>query len=1038
MIGTYIVRFLKAHGIAVLTIAVLSVLIRIFLHFSFILSFIILFALYLIIGFAIDQFAEKRGLKKGAKRLKEKQQTVTEKQETAAEKQYVRSEGCMTRRASIDHRLKKVSTTMDSIVSQSPEAGKQPAEAPGAQKTGQAPQTTAEASLELKRRNPVKATSDPRFDNDFLSSAERRGGSDPLGDNTSDFIKSNDMMYKKYAERNLAAEANAKEQEETALTQPAETAENAERPAASETAGIAENAETVIQEPAETAPETQNEPPEQLAEAEANTDAAKETDIRFEGGMSEESAQQLAAILNPQDIKSDTEFSEQLTEKVDEMVKENHSTFVRRRRYTLLHANDVPMTNHAQSDQTARRQSSPAPKREAEEHREEIRSHMSEDIDPSGSIFDVADSESSGKNRQKDRVNIDTGAVNELFSAQRQDPVLKPSASEYRRRYENSRTDRQSSKELMAEREAREAKAREAAEAAVREAAERARAERAERESQLREQAESAKAEKADAEETRTEETKARTASDKTAEKTGSAGTPETSEPSVKPQETEKTVFKVTKKYDFPEIGLLSAPEGKTDSGVINAEEDPKAQRLISTLESFGVGAKVVGVMRGPAVTRYEVQPNPGVKVSRIVALADDIALNLASTGVRIEAPIPGKEAVGIEVPNTKVDLVYLRQVIESPEFKDSGSKVTVALGRDIAGKNIVADISKMPHLLIAGATGSGKSVCINTIVASILYKSGPEDVRLIMIDPKIVELGVYNGIPHLLVPVVTNPKKAAGALAWAVSEMERRYTVFSECNVRDIKSYNALAQQRKDIEKMPLIVVIIDELADLMMVAAKEIEDSIIRLAQKARAAGLHLIIATQRPSVDVITGLIKANIPSRIAFAVSSQVDSRTILDGGGAEKLLGRGDMLFHPIGMAKPLRVQGAFVSDSEIERLSENVSKAYGEVVYSDLIQAAIDAKDKPPVPQGGEGENGGEDADQDTEMIEAAAQLAIEYKQLSTSFLQRKLRLGYARASRIVDALESEGLISEADGSKPRQLLMTKEEWEARRAADNG
>ena len=492
------------------------------------------------------------------------------------------------------------------------------------------------------------------------------------------------------------------------------------------------------------------------------------------------------------------------------------------------------------------------------------------------------------------------------------------------------------------------------------------------------------------------------------------------------------------KQYELPPVDLLSGPRGTDNVGVVNAEDDPKAQKLINTLESFGVGARITGVMRGPAVTRYELQPNPGIKVSRIVALSDDIALNLASTGVRIEAPNPGKEAIGIEVPNQQVEIVALRQVIESSEFRNSASPLSVALGRDIAGKNIVADIAKMPHLLIAGATGSGKSVCINTLVASVLYNAGPADVRMIMIDPKLVELGVYNGIPHLLVPVVTNPKKAAGALSWAVQEMEQRYTAFSEQNVRDIRAYNALAESRKDLTKMPQILIIIDELADLMMVAAKEIEESIIRLAQKARAAGLHIIIATQRPSVDVITGLIKANIPSRIAFAVTSQIDSRTILDGGGAEKLLGRGDMLFHPIGMAKPLRVQGAFVSDSEIEALADSVRSSYGTALYSSDIQQSIDQKDKDKDKDknqaSGGADNGEDDADADLEMIDAAAQLALEYKQLSTSFLQRKLRLGYSRASRIVDFLEAEGLISSADGSKPRQLLMTREEWEQHRA----
>ena len=442
--------------------------------------------------------------------------------------------------------------------------------------------------------------------------------------------------------------------------------------------------------------------------------------------------------------------------------------------------------------------------------------------------------------------------------------------------------------------------------------------------------------------------------------------------------------------------------------------------------------------MRGPAVTRYELQPNPGVKVSKIVSLSDDIALNLASAGVRMEAPIPGKEAVGIEVPNKTVEMVYLRDVIDSRDFNESKSNLTFAIGKDIAGKNIIADIGKMPHLLIAGATGSGKSVCINTIIASLLYKSGPDDVKLILVDPKIVELGVYNGIPHLLVPVVTDPRKAAGALAWAVGEMEQRYTAFSQHGVRDLNSYNELAKRDRSISHMPQIVIIIDELADLMMTAAKEIEESIIRLAQKARAAGVHLIIATQRPSVDVITGLIKANIPSRIAFAVTSQVDSRTILDGGGAEKLLGRGDMLFHPIGKQKPLRVQGAFVSDGEIEKLVTFVKESWGEVTYDDEIEKSIE-QEANRKKAGSNGHSAASDAmdddideglDADSDLIEQAAQIAFEYNQISASFLQRKLRLGYSRASRIIDTLEERGLISSADGSKPRRIIMTQEEWD--------
>ena len=502
---------------------------------------------------------------------------------------------------------------------------------------------------------------------------------------------------------------------------------------------------------------------------------------------------------------------------------------------------------------------------------------------------------------------------------------------------------------------------------------------------------------------------------------------------------SKKKITRKNQKYIKPDVELLQqARLGRgIDVDVLEQEQNQRAKRLVDTLSSFGVGAKIVGVMRGPAVTRYELQPNPGVKVSKIVSLSDDIALNLAAAGVRIEAPIPGKEAVGIEVPNKNVEMVYLRDVIDSNEFKELKSNLSFAIGKDIAGKNIVADIGKMPHLLIAGATGSGKSVCINTIIASILYKSGPNDVKLILVDPKIVELGVYNGIPHLLVPVVTDPRKAAGALAWAVGEMEARYTAFSQHGVRDLNSYNELAKKDRSITHMPQIVIVIDELADLMMTAAKEIEDSIIRLAQKARAAGVHLIIATQRPSVDVITGLIKANIPSRIAFAVTSQVDSRTILDGGGAEKLLGRGDMLFHPIGRQKPLRVQGAFVSDGEIERLVNFVKESWGAVTYDESIEQSIEQEANrrkgAAAGHGGSSDSSDDDLDNeidgDSELIEQAAQIAFEYNQISASFLQRKLRLGYSRASRIIDTLEEKGLISSADGSKPRRIIMTEEEW---------
>lgn len=499
-----------------------------------------------------------------------------------------------------------------------------------------------------------------------------------------------------------------------------------------------------------------------------------------------------------------------------------------------------------------------------------------------------------------------------------------------------------------------------------------------------------------------------------------------------------KTTQKFSKKeeasaYAYPPLDLLKVGKRRQPEDIerLEAEQQRRGAKLIETLQSFGVGAKVIGITSGPAVTRFEIQPNSGVKVSKIVSLSDDIALNLASNGVRIEAPIPGKAAIGIEIPNREVDTVYLRDVIDSSEYRDASTKIPCALGKDIAGNVIIGDIAKMPHLLIAGSTGSGKSVCINTIIASILFKASPEEVRFIMVDPKVVELGIYNGIPHLLVPVVTHPKKAASAVAWAVGEVERRYALFAQYNVRDLKSYNLIDAKRKEPgqEKLPQIVIIIDELADLMMVASKDIEDSIIRLAQKARAAGVHLVIATQRPSVDVITGLIKANIPSRIAFAVTSQIDSRTILDGSGAEKLLGRGDMLYHPIGQAKPKRVQGAFVSDGEIEALVAHIKGQYGEAEYSQEVTECMENALKAPTPAAGKEEN---DESEEDALLQDAADLAFEFHQLSASFLQRKLKVGYSRAARLVDLLEERGLLSGADGSKPRQLLLTREEWDSR------
>ena len=473
--------------------------------------------------------------------------------------------------------------------------------------------------------------------------------------------------------------------------------------------------------------------------------------------------------------------------------------------------------------------------------------------------------------------------------------------------------------------------------------------------------------------------------------------------------------------YEYPPVELLSKGTKKTIKGGAKALTDV-ATKLQKTLYSFGVQAKVENVSVGPAITRYELKPAEGVRVSKIANLADDIALNLAAETIRIEAPIPGKQAVGIEVPNKEKEMVSLREVVESEEFENSKSKLSVALGKDVAGQIIIADIAKMPHALIAGATGSGKSVCINTIITSIIYKAKPSEVKLVMVDPKVVELSVYNGIPHLLIPVVTDPKKAAGALAWAVQEMDNRYNVFAQKGVRDLKGYNALIEKENGQGKLPQIVIIIDELADLMMVAAKEVEDSICRLAQKARAAGMHLIIATQRPSVDVITGIIKANIPSRIAFSVSSQVDSRTILDQIGAEKLLGKGDMLYFPSGAPKPTRIQGAFVSDDEVEKIVSFV-KSNGEAQYSEDILETIENSNKPEKELKEDG-----DPDDDTDpFLMDAIDVVVETGQASTTFIQRKFKVGYARAGRIIDQLEERGIISGYQGSKPRQVLMTKE-----------
>lgn len=472
--------------------------------------------------------------------------------------------------------------------------------------------------------------------------------------------------------------------------------------------------------------------------------------------------------------------------------------------------------------------------------------------------------------------------------------------------------------------------------------------------------------------------------------------------------------------YEFPPVDLLK--QAKHSSKDYSSKELKEiAIKLQKTLASFGVDAKVTNVTRGPTVTRYELQPNIGVKVSKILNLSDDIALNLAAKSIRIEAPIPGKSAVGIEVPNRTTDMVTMREVIESDNFKNATSKVSFTLGKTIDGESYVADISKMPHMLISGSTGSGKSVCINSIIMSILYKATPNEVKLILIDPKVVELGVYNGIPHLLIPVVTDPKKAAGALNWAVQEMVNRYNLFASKGVRDIKGYNELLKNEGEEGVLPQIVIIVDELADLMMVAPNDVEDAICRLAQMARAAGMYLIIATQRPSVDVITGIIKANIPSRIAFTVSSQIDSRTILDMGGAEKLLGKGDMLFLPVGEPKPIRLQGAFVSDGEIESVVETV-KASTPAVYNENIIEKLAKADAPaPTP----------DAEDDCdELLTDAIELAVNLGQISASMIQRKFRVGYARAGRIVDQMEERGIVSESQGSKPRKVLISKEEWE--------
>ncbi len=484
----------------------------------------------------------------------------------------------------------------------------------------------------------------------------------------------------------------------------------------------------------------------------------------------------------------------------------------------------------------------------------------------------------------------------------------------------------------------------------------------------------------------------------------------------------------VPKKYMLPPISKLQ--KGEKKSGDSTRELKETAQRLQQTLQTFGVKVKITDISQGPAVTRYELQPEQGVKVSKIVGLTDDIKLNLAATDIRMEAPIPGKAAIGIEVPNKENTSVALRELIESKEFKDFPSNLAFAVGKDIAGKTVVADIAKMPHMLIAGATGSGKSVCINTLIMSILYKAHPDDVKLIMVDPKVVELSVYNGIPHLLIPVVTDPKKAAGALHWGVAEMDDRYQKFAEFNVRDLKGYNKKVEEMKQKgddqapSKMPQIVIIVDELADLMMVAPGEVEESICRLAQLARAAGIHLIIATQRPSVDVITGLIKANMPSRVAFSVSSGVDSRTILDMVGAEKLLGKGDMLFYPQGYSKPARVQGAFVSDKEVFDVVEFLKNQTLGNVYSEDVQTKISSIG---VSSGTGSQEGGQARD---EYFVEAGKFIIEKDKASIGMLQRVFKIGFNRAARIMDQLCEAGVVGEEEGTKPRKVLMSEEQFE--------
>lgn len=497
----------------------------------------------------------------------------------------------------------------------------------------------------------------------------------------------------------------------------------------------------------------------------------------------------------------------------------------------------------------------------------------------------------------------------------------------------------------------------------------------------------------------------------------------------IENQLSEKDVSPM-EQYILPPSAILDDPVQSKNADDVRKELEENATKIVEVLKSFGVQAKCIGACRGPSVTRYEIQPAAGVKISKITGLSDDIALNLAATGIRIEAPIPGKPAVGIEVPNKKTDSVPFRMLIESTEVKNHKSKLAAALGKDIAGDNIIIDIAEMPHLLVAGTTGSGKSVCMNTIIMSILFRSTPEEVRFIMIDPKSVEFADYNGIPHLLIPVVTNPKKAAGALAWAVTEMMRRYNLFSEYNVRNLQGYNSYAEKNPELKKLPQIAIFIDELSDLMMASKNEVEDSICRLAQMARAAGMHLIIATQRPTVDVVTGLIKANIPSRIALKVGSGVDSRVIIDEQGAEKLIGKGDMLLKTISMPKPKRVQGCWLSDKEVERVVNFIKDSF-ILEYDDDVMNEVERQTELVRSNDKKSDMTGEggDIDVNDEKLEEAIRVVVEAGQASTSSLQRRLKLGYGRAARLIDIMEEMGIVGPSEGSKPRQVLMTREQY---------